>query len=70
MSFDNITRDDLIAEAATWGVTPERADDILRTLQGGFLAALEAEPATGDHPGVSQAAWNVVFDRATNFGRP
>lgn len=67
VSFDGITRDDLIAEAATWGLTPARADEILHVLQDDFIAALEAEYATGNHPGVPEAAWSVVFDRATAF---
>lgn len=70
VSFDDITRDDLIAEGVTWGITRARAEEVLAALQVGFVAALEAEHATGNHPGVSEAAWEVVFDRADNLSQP
>ncbi|MHB1063926.1 MAG: type II toxin-antitoxin system HipA family toxin [Georgenia sp.] len=54
---------DLIAEARSWGIPPSRASRTVRQAVDGLRGALH-DIDRGQHPGVSNLAWQVVEARA------
>ncbi|GMA25786.1 hypothetical protein GCM10025864_35450 [Luteimicrobium album] len=53
----------LVAEGRAWGLAPRRATRVVADALERTVAALEAVDRAR-HPGVSEAAWAVVDDRA------
>jgi len=67
-SFDDLGRDDLVAEGVSWGLPPARADQAVAETLDALAGALAAERATGDHPGVGEPAWSMVEERVASLG--
>jgi len=68
-AFDEIGWDDLLAEGQAWGMTGARCEALSAEMVSQLQAALDAEQATEDHPGVCAAAWQTVRERAAALTR-
>ncbi|MCL2466207.1 MAG: HipA domain-containing protein [Micrococcales bacterium] len=66
-AFDDIGWEDLVAEGHTWGLADTQCQTLATATVNQFRAALDAEQATDDHPGVCEAAWQTVRARAAEL---
>lgn len=62
-----VTVDDLVAEGASWGLTPARARRVVTQTVEATAAAL-ADVERSVHPGVSEKAWAQVERRVEQLG--
>ncbi len=66
-SYDAITPADLVTEAERWGLPRPRATRVVGAVLRRLPAELEAERATGAHPGMSDRAWDFTLTRVTRL---
>jgi hypothetical protein len=63
--FADIGFDDLISEAASWGIHRPLAASGIANLAHDFVRTLQEEYDSGRHSGVPDAAWTTVFERSS-----